>query len=87
METYRCLHCLKPLKDHELVCSASCDHYIHEWCLDATNAHAYHYQHCAIHDKKVLIHLVFKEFDHVRILQIDSIPLIVKKLDEISESL
>lgn len=87
MNRYQCLHCLKPLKDKELVCVASCEHYIHEWCIEISNSHAHLLSNCKICDKKVLIHLVFKEYDLVRMLQMDSYPMMLDKLDEISELL
>lgn len=86
-DKYQCLSCLKTLKDHELVCTASCGHLIHEWCIEVTNSLAHLKAKCNIHQKDVVVHLIFKELDLVRMMQIDSIPMIVSSLMEITNSM
>lgn len=31
---FKCLFCLAMLREGDLVCTADCEHKIHEWCLD-----------------------------------------------------
>lgn len=86
-DRYQCLSCLKLLKDHELVCNASCGHIIHEWCVEVSNSLAHLKVRCRICEKDVIVHLIFRELDLVRMMQIDSIPMIVKSLKEISNNM
>lgn len=69
----------------DLVCAASCDHVIHEWCVETMNT--IEDRRCKICEKNVLVHLVFKEFDLERAVQMMGVPIIIKKLEEIAESL
>lgn len=81
MDWFKCLFCLKLLKDSDLVCAASCDHSIHEWCVATMKSIDDH--RCKICGKITIVHLVFKEFDLERAIQVTGVPLMIKKLDEI----
>lgn len=81
MDWFKCLFCLDQLKDSELVCSASCDHFIHEWCVEAMKEIRDH--HCKLCQKNIIVHSVFKEFDLERSVQIQGVPVMIQKLDEL----
>jgi hypothetical protein len=81
MDWFKCLFCVEQLKDSHLVCAASCDHYIHEWCVEAMKAMGD--RHCKICNKMIVVHSVFREFDLERAVQVMGIPMIIQKLDDI----
>lgn len=81
MDWFKCLFCVESLKDSELICAASCEHFIHEWCLATMRSMGE--RHCKICEKDIVVHSVFKEFDLGRAIQVAGIPLMIKMLDEI----
>lgn len=81
MDWFKCLFCLEQLKDTELVCAASCDHFIHEWCVATMKS--IDDRRCKLCNKNIVVHSVFKEFDLERAIQIAGVPLIIQKLNEI----
>ena len=81
MDWFKCLFCLELLKDNELVCAASCDHFIHEWCVATMKS--IDDRLCKLCEKNTVVHSVFKEFDLERAIQIAGVPLIIQKLNEV----
>lgn len=83
MDWFKCLYCLDPIKDGDLVCIASCDHQIHEWCV--LKMKSLDERKCKIHNRDVIVHSVFKEFNIEREIQIVGVPMMIQKLDEITK--
>lgn len=81
MDWFKCLFCLDVLKDSDLVCAASCDHFIHEWCVATMKS--IDDRRCKICERNTVVHSVFKEFDLERAIQVTGVPLMIKKLEEI----
>lgn len=81
MDWFKCLFCVESLKDSELICAASCDHFVHEWCLATMRSMGE--RHCKICEKDIVVHSVFKEFDLGRAIQVAGIPVMIKMLEEI----
>jgi hypothetical protein len=42
---------------------------------------------CKICEKNILVHLVYKEFDLERAVQVKGVPMMINKLDEITKLL
>lgn len=85
MDWFKCLFCLQEIKDRDLICEASCDHLIHEWCVATMKS--IEERRCKLCARNTIVHSVFKEFDQERAVQIAGVPLMIKKLDEIVELL
>lgn len=81
MDWFKCLFCLEQLKDTELVCAASCDHFIHEWCVATMKS--IDDRGCKMCAKNIVVHSFFKEFDLEREIQVVGVPMIIHKLEEI----
>ena len=83
MDWFKCLFCLQQIKDSELVCAASCDHFIHEWCVETMKS--MEDRCCKICEKNTVVYSVYKEFDLARGVQVMGIPIVIDKLSEIAE--
>lgn len=81
MDWFKCLFCLDQLKDSELVCAASCGHFIHEWCVATMKS--IDDRRFKICNKNTAVHSVFKEFDLARAVQTAGVPMIIQKLDDV----
>lgn len=85
MDWFKCLFCLEALKDSELVCAASCDHYIHEWCVPTMKA--IEDRRCKVCNRNTVVHSVFKEFDLEKAVQVAGVPIMIQKLNEVIDLL
>lgn len=83
MDWFKCLFCLEQLKDSDLICNASCDHFIHEWCVEAMKA--IEDRQCKLCEKNIMVQSVFREFDLERAVQVKGLPMMIQKLDNIIE--
>lgn len=81
MDWFKCLFCSEAIKDADLVCEASCDHYIHEWCVATMKSIGD--RNCKICDRNTAVHSIFKEFDLERAIQVRGVPAMIGKLNEI----
>lgn len=81
MDWFKCLFCLEQLKDADLICAASCDHSIHEWCVETMKV--MEDRQCKICERNIIVHAVFKEFDLERAVQVKGLPMMIQKLDDI----
>ncbi|KAG5671870.1 hypothetical protein PVAND_002041 [Polypedilum vanderplanki] len=78
---FKCLFCQHDIKDGELMCKSSCEHLIHEYCIDVMKSYNEH--HCKFCKKIIIVYSHFLEFDLCRAVTINSMITIVEKLDEI----
>lgn len=81
MDWFKCLFCLDLIKDGDLVCVASCDHWIHEWCVDTMKS--MDDRRCKICSRNIVVFSVYKEFDLARATQTVGVPMMIQKLDEV----
>lgn len=81
MDWFKCLFCLDQLKDTNLVCAASCNHVVHEWCVETMKS--MDDRLCKLCQKNTIVHSVFKEFDLERAVQVAGVPMMIQKLDDI----
>lgn len=81
MDWFKCLFCLEVLKDSDLVCAASCDHFIHEWCVATMKS--INERRCKLCKEDTVVQSVFKEFDLERAIHVAGIPKMIRKLEEI----
>lgn len=75
------MFCVECLKDGDLICTASCDHFIHEWCVGTMKS--IDDRRCKICAKNIVVYSVYKEFDLERAIQTVGVPLMIQKLDEV----
>ncbi|KAG5667245.1 hypothetical protein PVAND_015235 [Polypedilum vanderplanki] len=78
---FKCLFCQNEIKDGDLVCTSSCEHFIHEWCIDLMKSSNEH--RCRLCHNFIAVYSQFLEFDLSKAVTIKGVNSIVQKLDEI----